>query len=291
MRGEDSVSSGDEGTEDKGRADDGADSEENTPGEARVRPLSAGLKVLAVLEAVATRQPIGVTGISKQIGLPKSTVQRILEDLAGGGWVTPARESQRQWAATRRVLALGLAAAESDDLMDFAPQELAAVRDETGETVHLVLRDADELFVAAHMDSPQPVRTHVEIGARSPMHATSSGIAFLAALPDEAVDEILSRGMPRYTDSTPVTREQVWSEVRRVRETGFAVNPEGWWRPDVFAVAAVVSDAQGQPVAAVTISAPASRFTDTAAADLGVRVRTLASHLTERLQLNTAHRG
>lgn len=45
-------------------------------------PPSAGLKALAVLESVAVGQPSGVTEVSRALGLPKSTVQRILEDLA-----------------------------------------------------------------------------------------------------------------------------------------------------------------------------------------------------------------
>ncbi|WP_226984330.1 IclR family transcriptional regulator [Brevibacterium aurantiacum] len=168
-----------------------------------------------------------------------------------------------------------------------ASHRLAALRDEVGETVHLVLHDGEGLFVALCMDSPQPVRTHVEIGAWSPLHATSSGIAFLATLPDNAVEDVLDKGLPRYTANTPVTREEVWNEVQRVRDRGFAVNPTGWWRPDVFAVAAAITDPDMAPVAAVTISAPASRFTEAKSADLGRRVRALADELTQGLRMQS----
>lgn len=252
-------------------------------------PPSAGLKALAVLESVAVGQPSGVTEVSRALGLPKSTVQRILEDLASAGWVKPdggAGGGHRRWSTSGRVVAMGLAAAESDDLLVLAPPRLAALRDETEETVHLVLRTGSELFIALCMDSPQPVRTHVEVGARSPFHATSSGIACLAALPDDDVSRILDDGLPRFTDTTPVTRVQVWAEIRAVRERGYAVNPDGWWRSDVFAVAAAVTDGGGAVVAAVTVSAPASRFTNSTAEDLGERVAAVAGDLSESLHLS-----
>ena len=263
-------------------------------GRDRTSPPSAGLKALAVLESIAVEQPSGVTEVSRKLGLPKSTVQRILEDLASDGWVKPDAGDgggHRRWSTTGRVVAMGLAAAEGDDLLVLAPPRLAALRDETEETVHLVLRTGDELFIALCMDSPQPVRTHVEVGARSPFHATSSGIACLAALPDDDVSRILEDGLPRFTDTTPVTQAQVWAEIRAVRQRGYAVNPDGWWRSDVFAVAAAVTDGSGGVVAAVTVSAPSSRFTDSTAEDLGERVAAVAGDLSEGLRLGTGSAG
>lgn len=137
---------------------------------------------------------------------------------------------------------------------------LEELRDQTEETVHLSVCDRSSLVVIARKDSPQPVRTFVEIGARVPIHATASGLAVLARLEADDVDRLLATDLDKYTATTMVDRSEVRAEVERTRKRGYAVNETSWWRPGVSAVAAAVTATTGRPVAAVVISIPSSRF-------------------------------
>jgi DNA-binding IclR family transcriptional regulator len=81
----------------------------------------------------------------------------------------------------------------------------------------------------------------------------------MAAMPDEAVDEVLDHGLTRYTSRTVLDRHEVWREIRSARDLGYGTNAAEW-RSDIAAVGAAVVAAGGQPLAAFAVSMPYSRF-------------------------------
>src|SRR5690606_29934611 len=83
--------------------------------------------------------------------------------------------------------------------------------------------------------------------------------AVLAHLPKRDVEELIARGLERYSETTPADPEDLRAELRRIREDGYAVN-RGQYRPDVCAIAAPVLDEDGTPLATVAISMPDSRY-------------------------------
>ncbi|WP_221776066.1 IclR family transcriptional regulator [Rhodococcus aetherivorans] len=224
------------------------------------RPIASVLSTFRVLEEVAQRQPVGVSEIARGTGMPKSTVQRCLLTLHHAGWLRMVDPDRAKWGVTTKPLGIGLRAAGEEGLREAAAPYLDELRDLTDETVHLTARDGDQLIVLSRRDSTQAVRTHVDIGAVAPMHATSSGLAVLAHLPDEEVHRILDGGLERFTPETIVAKRDLLEEIRRTRERGFAVNTRSWWRPDVSAVAAAVLASSGRPIAAIAISIPSMRF-------------------------------
>jgi DNA-binding IclR family transcriptional regulator len=224
------------------------------------RPTASVLSTFRVLEEVAQRQPVGVSEIARSVGMPKSTVQRCLTTLHHAGWLRLVDTDRAKWGVTTKPLSIGLRAAGEEGLREAAAQYLDELRDLTDETVHLTARDGDQLIILSRRDSTQAVRTYVDIGAKAPLHATSSGLAILANLPEEEVDRILDGGLERFTPDTIVSKRDLVEEIGRVRERGYAVNPRSWWRPEVSGVAAAVITATGRPVAAVVISVPTSRF-------------------------------
>jgi IclR family transcriptional regulator, acetate operon repressor len=228
-------------------------------------PESAGggvrsvLSALRILEEISRRQPIGVSELARALGLPKTSVHRSLQTLHQAGWVRPAGTEVRRWGLTTKPLTVGLAGATESGLRELAVTEMAKIRDATGETVHLGVPDEQELVIIARLDGTHSLRTFLPLGAWAPLHATASGRALLAAMPDEAVDEILDRGLARYTSRTLVERGEVWRAVRTARERGYATNAAEW-RSDIAAIGTSIVSARGRPLAAFAISMPFSRF-------------------------------
>lgn len=224
------------------------------------RPIASVLSTFRVLEEVAQRQPVGVSEISRATGMPKSTVQRCLFTLHHAGWLRIVDAERAKWGVTTKPLGIGLRAAGEAGLREAAEPYLEELRDLTDETVHLTARDGDGLIILARRDSTQAVRTYVDIGARAPMHATSSGLAIMAHLDDEQLEALVGGGLDRFTKDTIVAKKPLIEEVKHTRDRGYAVNARSWWRPEVSAVAAAVLAASGRPIAAVAISIPTSRF-------------------------------
>ncbi|WP_128377326.1 IclR family transcriptional regulator [Streptomyces cavernae] len=215
---------------------------------------------LRVLEAVAQHQPVTVGELTKIFGLPKSTVQRTLVTLAEAGWLRANRKDTTRWEIGARVLAVRPAALQGSSLFAAAREPMIRLRDAVNETIHLSVPDALQCMVVVdRVDCDHAVRTFHNIGDTSPLHATAVGRAILAHLPKQDLEELIARGLERFSDTTPVDSDELRAELDRIRADGYTVN-RNQYRPGVCALAAPVLDESGTPLAAVAISMPDSRY-------------------------------
>jgi IclR family acetate operon transcriptional repressor len=237
---------------------------------------------LRMLEAVAQHQPVTVGELTKLFGLPKSTVQRTLVSLAEAGWLRANRKDTTRWEIGARVLAVRPAALQGSSLYAAAREPMVRLRDTVNETIHLCVPDAPQCMVVVdRVDCDHAVRTYHAIGDTSPLHATATGHAVLAHLPEADIDELVTRGLESYSDSTPTDPAELRTELRRVRKDGYAVN-RNQYLPGVCAIAAPVLDGDGSPLAAVAVSLPDSRFSPDRLPELGRLVADTAAEITAR---------
>lgn len=239
--------------------------------------MSSLTKALRLLEAFTLERPeLGITELGQALGLPKSTVHRIVSELEASGYVRQVPRTGKYRLGTR-LWELGSVAVASQELRRAARPYLEELAARTGETINLVvLDDADALYVD-EIQSRQPVRAHSYVGTRAPAHCVATGKSMLAWTP-AALDRREQLGLSRFTPQTIVERVELERELKLVREQGYAVNREEW-RPDVCAVAAPVRDHTNQVVAALGVSGPAHRLSrerlralGEAASDVGVRL-------------------
>ncbi|NGO44346.1 IclR family transcriptional regulator [Streptomyces ureilyticus] len=237
---------------------------------------------LRILEAVAQHQPVTVGELTKLFGLPKSTVQRTLVTLAEAGWLRANRKDTTRWEIGARVLAVRPAALQGSSLFAAAREPMMRLRDAVNETIHLSVPDALQCVVVVdRVDCDHPVRTFHAIGDTSPLHATAVGRAILAHLPKQDVEELITQGLERFSDSTPTDPDELRAELDQIRADGYSVN-RNQFRPGVCAIAAPVLDEEGTPLAAVAISMPDSRFDADRLPEWGRIVANTAAEITGR---------
>ncbi|MET9461262.1 IclR family transcriptional regulator [Streptomyces canus] len=237
---------------------------------------------LRILEAVAQHQPVTVGELTKIFGLPKSTVQRTLVTLAEAGWLRASRKDTTRWEVGARVLAVRPAALQGSSLFAAARDPMVQLRDKVNETIHLSVPDALQCMVVVdRVDCDHPVRTFHAIGDTSPLHATATGRAVLAHLPRQDIEELITQGLERYSETTPADPEELRAELRRIRTDGYAVN-RNQWRPGVCAIAAPILDEDGTPLATVAISMPDSRYDADELPEWGRLVADTAAEITGR---------
>ncbi|WP_055524587.1 IclR family transcriptional regulator [Streptomyces graminilatus] len=238
---------------------------------------------LRVLEAVAQHQPVTVGELTKLFGLPKSTVQRTLVTLAEAGWLRANRKDTTRWEIGARVLAVRPAALQGSSLFAAAREPMIRLRDTVNETIHLSVPDALQCMVVVdRVDCDHPVRTFHNIGDTSPLHATAVGRAILARLPKADVEELITQGLERFSDTTPADPDELRAELDRIRTDGYAVN-RNQYRPGVCALAAPVLDENGTPLAAVGVSMPDSRYDVDRESEWGGLVVDAAQEISGRL--------
>jgi DNA-binding IclR family transcriptional regulator len=217
------------------------------------------LSAFRVLEEVAYAQPVGVGELSRALRLPKSTVQRALRTLWTAGWICPAGAEVTRWMLTTRALHIGQHAVADLSVRDASVAIMHELRDRTGETIHLMVREGDRAVLIERVETRHAVRAVVELGSSVPLHGSSNGKAMLAPLSHERIKSIIGTDLERYTDSTIVDWDEFLAELAEVGKRGYATNL-GEWRTDIAAVAAPIFGHDGEPVGSLSVSTPDSRM-------------------------------
>ncbi|MGP3533160.1 IclR family transcriptional regulator [Microbacterium sp. RD1] len=234
---------------------------------------------LRTLELIADLQPVGVTELAKRLGVPKSTMQRTLVALAAAEWIQEDPAGYTRWRLAPVALRIGQRVLGAGDLRTVAMEPLRLLRDESGESASLQVRDGlVQTVQIERVESLQAVRTFIDIGSVTPITMTSGGLSILAALPDVQVDEVLSAPIEQRTPDTVTDPAALRKMIAEVREKGYAVNL-GQNRAGVRGVGAAVLDSRGAPVAGVGISVPEGRFDPERIPEWGAQVTTAARRI------------
>ena len=131
-------------------------------------------KSISVLDAVAAADgPCRLGDLVAATGLSKPTAHRLATALAVHGLLR--RDPDGRYLLGFRLVGLGHAAADDWPLGAIARPILEELRDETGESVQLYLRDGDQRTCVASLESPQELRTIVAEGVRLPLGLSSAG--------------------------------------------------------------------------------------------------------------------
>ncbi len=198
-------------------------------------------KSAAILEALAEGGPASLASIVEATGLSRPTVHRLAVALESHGLV--GRDERGRFRLGVRLAAWGRRAPSlSTTLLEQSAGVLADLRDETGESAQLYVRDGDHRVCVAAAERPAGLRDTVPVGARLPLVAGSGGKVLLAwAEPTE---------WPAGTDATALraVRQRGWAASVAEREAGVA------------SVSAPVHGRDGAVIAALSVSGPIDRL-------------------------------
>jgi DNA-binding IclR family transcriptional regulator len=217
-------------------------------------------RVVDILETFASQGPeLGVSDVSRALGLKKATTHRLLASLLRRGIVAQDRETRR-YRLGMKLWELGQLAISQVDWVERVKPYLQGLTDSSGETTHLaVLSDGQALYVEK-VESSRSLRMPSQVGRRLPVHCTGVGKALVAFLPEEVLEGLLTRrGLAGMTPNTITDMDALQRELARVRERGYAVDNEEI-EEGLRCIAAPVRDHTGHVVAAVSIAGPSSRL-------------------------------
>jgi len=245
-----------------------------------INSLDRGLRIL--LSLGGSDDPLGVSELSRLLGIDKSTTHRIMSTLLAQGFV-------EQDPATHKYT-LGLKVIEVANLKLRTIKFLAAakpvMRDlmlQSEESVHLAVLVEDE---AMYVDTEQGkgiFSVATQIGGKAPLHSSAVGKSLLAELPNEEVNRLLAnKGLRRFTERTLVDMQQLHQHLARTREQGCAIDDEETYL-GVRCVAATIHDHRGTVVASVGLSGPSQRITDDRLPVLAHLVKEAAAKVSRQL--------
>jgi DNA-binding IclR family transcriptional regulator len=220
----------------------------------RIQSIDRAVELLEAVAAAA--EPETAPALAEAAGLNRSTAWRILATLEHHGLVERDPETHR-YRLGFAVLRLA-AAAGHEPLVRRAHPILRRLADASGETVNLAVARRLELVYA---DQVQPRRVMAPnwLGHTVPLHATSTGKAFLAALPEDELEHLPA--LERFTDTTISDPRALRAELAAVRERGYAVS-HGELELALWGVSAAALDASGRPAAVLSVWGVESRVRD-----------------------------
>jgi IclR family pca regulon transcriptional regulator len=215
-------------------------------------------KGMAVLESFDTeRQRLNATLAAQRAGITRAAARRHLLTLAHLGYLES--DGSYFWLAPKVLRFSGsyLASARLPRAIQPTLNRLSA---QTGESFSAVVRDADEVVIVARSGTMRMLAYGLHLGARLPVHATSTGRVLLAAEPKAAFNAWLKgHPLPRLTAHTVTDPRLFRARIEEVRKSDYAVAIEEH-ELAVHAMAVPLRDMQGRTVAALNVVASPARM-------------------------------
>lgn len=218
-----------------------------------VQVIARAASVLRALEGRPDGLSLGQ--IAKEVGLARSTVQRIVAALAAEDFVAEAQPGHgvRIGPGLARI-----AASLSSNYGEILRPHLVALRDQVAETVDLSILSGGSAVFVDQIAGQQRLVALSAIGERFPLHCTANGKAILSCFAKEDTEALIAKSVAEHPDYPLNDRAKLTRELdaTRRKHLAFDLQEHG---AGISAVGVAVLDAFGRPVA-VSIPAPTDRF-------------------------------
>ena len=226
-----------------------------------VPAVARALEILQLFSA--GRRLITAPEIARELGIPRSTVFRLAQTLEHLG-LLERNEGGHAFRLGVGVLRLGFEYIASLDLAEIARPFLEALRDKTGLSAHLVVRDGDEVVVILKAPRRSSISGSLNLGKRLPAHATVLGRSILADTSPKELRTIFSgrkNQLKVYSKQTPRTIAQLEKLLAEDEARGYAIS-ESFFESGISAVSAPVRDGSRRVVAAINATVPSGDAID-----------------------------
>lgn len=212
-----------------------------------------------IVESLEELDGTTVSELAAHLEIPKSTAHVYLKTLRECGYVT---QEENTYRLSLRFLKHGGYTRHQLDLYQVAKSKIDELSNETGEVVDLGVEENGKRVLLYKAEGPEGVTQKPITGEYTHMHMTALGKVLLACLSDERVDQIIeAHGLPPATQHTITDREKLFEELQTIRDQKFSIEDQER-REGIRAVGVPISEDNGRPIGAISISGPMSKLSD-----------------------------
>lgn len=229
---------------------------DDTAASSKQQPLLVLGKITEILDAFSLAHPDMTLGeIQQATGLPTSTVQRLVSNMAAQGLLDRTGDRVRigvrmsYWAAT---------ALKDLDVLAVVNPVLKEIRDKTGETACFFKVEQNFRVCVAVAETHHALRRDMYVGKVIPLHVGSASRILLAWNPDLA-EKVLAGPLESMTDGTVTSPDELRRLITQAKADGYAITA-GEREDSASGLSAPVFDAAGDILGAITISGPTVRM-------------------------------
>lgn len=245
----------------------------------RLSSVATAIRLLKVFSEYHAE--LGISALSKRLGVSKSTVHRLATTLKAEGLLeqNPETDNYRLGIA---LFTLGALVRRRMDISSEAKPLLLELRRLTSENVHLAILDDSQVVYIHDLVSTQAIRLRPHLGLSKPAFCSAEGLAMLAFKNEHTIDLALAGELRPRTPRTITDPVQIRRRLERIVAQGYVIEDEES-EVGMRGIAAPIRGADGEVLAAVGVAGPSQRLSRTAIGSYASRVISTAEMISQRL--------
>lgn len=237
-------------------------------------------RALKLMQSLALSERATLSEISTNLDLPPATVHRLLATLQSQGFATVDPDTQ-EWMIGIEAFRVGSTFLKQTSLTEVGRPIMRRLMEETGETANLAVRDQFDVVFVGQIETPNPIRAFFAPGTRTAMHASGTGKAILASLPNKLLERWLSSAsLTQFTANTRSSEDTLRADLEQIKSRGWSFDEEERY-DGMSCIGAAIYDRNGEACAGISVSGPSVRFSTAEISRLGAAVVEAASEITE----------
>ena len=221
-----------------------------------IQSLLRSLELLEVLKE--KNRSFSIAELAETMDLPPSTVHRILQTFCEKKYVI-RDERSHTYRLGPALIPLGKAASKGIRLQDAAKPVLAALSEQTGEDVYLIIQVGNKGLVIEKYDGPSHLKVVEEFGYEMYLHCGAIRKVLLAYQSPVFIDEYFKNIILQNRAFPYVRPADLQSELDKIKSEGLAIS-RGDYVNDAIGIGAPVFNADGELSASIGIIAPELRI-------------------------------
>jgi len=187
-------------------------------------PIQTTKKIFDIIDLLVERDGARFTALVDDTGIPQSTLYDHLQTMVALGLLV---KQDKEYRVSTQFLEIGETIRHQSQVYQAAHEEIKELAEQTGEHASLMIEENGQGVLLDVQKGDQAVNINAYPGRRLPLPPLAPGKAMLANMPSERVETILSEhGLPQYTEQTITDAEELYEELERVRERGYAIDDE-----------------------------------------------------------------
>ncbi len=229
-----------------------------------VHTVIKALDIIRILSKDTSNRGIGISDLSRELGLGKSTIHRILDTLLFYRYIDKNEETNR-YRLGWELYTIGQMVPRQNQLYNLDNTYLIELSKQTKETVNVGILSNDEVVIISKIEgSDENLRVTMQPGDHEALHATGLGKILISELPEAKIRELVKEEkgkLRKFTNNTIISVNELLIEIEKVRKQGYAVDSEEY-SVGLYCIAKPLRDYTGNIIAALSVSSPYARINE-----------------------------